>query len=62
MTLYQVTLKNICAGVITNEFGNIIEAAPILRKFFLKKHIKKLAEWVTMNGGRMKIVSSWERE
>lgn len=42
--LYRVEMTYMCAGVITNEKGIIIETAPIL-KWGIGKHINAVEKW-----------------
>lgn len=49
-TLYHITLPYMCAGVVANQSGMIIKAAPILR-WTIGKHISEVKNWVLRKRG-----------
>jgi hypothetical protein len=54
-TLYRVELKNICAGVVTEQ-DIIVESAPVFSRF-LGSPLRKFKQWVIGKGGQITKVS-----
>lgn len=55
--LYQITLRNLCAGVVTDAAGTITRAAPVFQ-WSAGKHITRLQDWVKEKKGFIQPVAS----
>jgi len=50
--LYQATTKYFCAGLETDEAGNVVLAAPIIR-WMLGKNIQFVEKWLAGKDGTL---------
>jgi len=55
VTLYQVLLRNVTAGIEVSPDGIVVTAAPVLKKF-MGARLDKLRGWVERQGGTVKEV------
>lgn len=61
MVLYQVSLKDVTAGLEVSPDGVVVDAAPVLKKF-IGLRLDRLCGWVKAHGGQVKRVREAPRE